>query len=89
MHVTRRRERDVGRWWFLRHGERVTVIRQHRLRMVVSGGGTPRAEFTFDRERDVERFQMALADRLTRTGWLLVPARVRGRRLSSGRVTVG
>jgi hypothetical protein len=61
----------LASWLFLKGSESIWVERPHGRSMVVAGPGALRDQREFDDDRALDDYQVALAERLTASGWLL------------------
>jgi len=60
-----------GSWLFIKGSESIWVERPHGRLMIVAGPGAARDVQEFKDDRDLESFQVDLAERLTGDGWFL------------------
>jgi hypothetical protein len=61
----------LASWLFLKGSESIWVERPHGHSMLVAGPGAIRDERDFADDSALEAYQIALAERLTASGWLL------------------
>lgn len=59
-------------WLFVRGAESIRVVRPTDQSLLVLGPGPLRDVRDFRSDADVEAFQMALAERLSELGWVLL-----------------
>jgi hypothetical protein len=60
-----------GSWLFIKGSESIWVERPHGRLMIVAGPGPARDVQEFNDDRELESFQVDLAERLTGDGWFL------------------
>jgi hypothetical protein len=61
----------LGSWLFIKGSDSIWVERPHGRVMIVAGPGAVRDVREFDNEPALDAFQIALAERLTNSGWFL------------------
>ncbi len=61
----------VASWLFVNGSDSIWVERPVGRLMIVAGPGALRDEREFEDEESLQAYQVALAERLTETGWLL------------------
>ena len=62
----------LASWLFLKDSETIWIERPYGTTLIVAGPGRGRREErTFPDEASLDRFQMALAERLATEGWFL------------------
>ena len=61
----------IASWLFLKGSDSIWVERPHGRSMLVAGPGAIRDQRDFEDDAALEAYQVALAERLTESGWLL------------------
>jgi hypothetical protein len=78
-------------WLFVNGSKSIWIERPYKCSLIVAGPGTARESHDFMDERTLDAFQIATAERLARTGWMLIERdrRSGGERRAGDRDTEG
>lgn len=58
-------------WLFRREDETIWIVRPEAYLLLMFGPGSVRKQYRFGGEDEMQSFQVALAENLTSTGWVL------------------
>jgi hypothetical protein len=61
----------LASWLFIKDGQSIWIERPFGLQMIVAGPGAVREQHEFADEQTLDKFQIALGERLTEAGWFL------------------
>jgi hypothetical protein len=61
----------LASWLFIKDGQSIWIERPFGLQMIVAGPGSAREQHDFPDEQALDKFQIALGERLSEAGWFL------------------
>ena len=61
-------------WLFTKSDQSIYVVRDEGFALTIHGPGLGRQRHSFDSERELEQYQMTVAERCAATGWILYGA---------------
>ena len=77
----------MNSWLFTKSDKSIYIVRQPPFSLVVRGPGPEQAQHAFENERDLQQYQVSVAERCAATGWILhstdTQRRVRDRRAAA------